>query len=89
MVTDHHPWERKITNTFPQDSILALVLSNVFASNLVTKAKSALLKFGDHIKLRSAIDTEKMQNKLDDVSNWSTKSKSGNGMKYKSTKMQS
>lgn len=55
----HHPWERKITNIVPHDSVLRPILWNVFASNLVTKAKSALLNFGDDIKLREPLTQKK------------------------------
>lgn len=73
--------ERKIENIFSQDSVLGTILTNVFASNLVTKVKTALLKFGDDIKLGGPLTQQKTQNKLGDLSNWSTKTKSGNGMK--------
>jgi len=56
---------------------------------ILSQKLSALIETWWWHKTWSSIDTEKMQNNLDDLSNWITKSKSGNGTKDKSIEVQS
>lgn len=63
--------------SYPQGQVLRPIICNVFIGDLGTKNNHALIKSADDTKLRTAINTDKHQNiiqeELHDLENWSDK----------------